>query len=548
MPLLSVIIPFGLSKERPYIQERVYEKAQYFKTDERIEFIFIEGYSSQEHDLKACILKNNHIYLKDENQKEYFSQGKCRNFGASYANASVLLFLDLDCFISFDSLEKILKLIKIKNILNNPNALLVLPVVYLTQEASEILKEYPMDLWDVLIQEDLISGKNFLVKFFAPSSTSSLIINRHKFLEIGGNNENFIGHGYEDFDLFVRVLNSCLKFEKMPLNLNYDSRNWNFYSFKGFRSWFSLLGYELCFYGIYMYHLWHIEPNQNGYMDKKHKNHKLFYKHLKKIKDYSIDPLQISSVKNTKILVIANKKYNFRALSVYLGKFVYKSLNELAYQNKKEIEIYLQEEKFDKILLDKNIYNEDLHKIFKDYLCVYFESGILPDSWLFYKDANGLYDRKHWDIDLDKLQIKEMQAYITSLKFEEKKKILTFIQKLGFDKDDDLYKIVFYLKNELYSFAKNDGFYQIIFDKKKMLMLGNYDKEYYSLKSFVYKPYLYEIKRVRFFSKILEFLGLNFLLSLISQTKFYRLARKLFFNPRDFFKDSKFYKRHNNAN
>ncbi|EAJ0840575.1 sugar transferase, partial [Campylobacter coli] len=105
-----------------------------------------------------------------------------------------------------------------------------------------------------------------------------------------------------------------------------------------------------------------------------------------------------------------------------------------------------------------------------------------------------------------------------------------------------------YLKNELYSFAKNDDFYQIIFNKKKMLMLGNYDKEYYSLKSFVYKPYLYEIKRVRFFSKILEFLGLNFLLSLISQTKFYRLARKLFFNPRDFFKDSKFYKRHNNAN
>ncbi|HEF9071723.1 TPA: glycosyltransferase, partial [Campylobacter coli] len=296
MPLLSVIIPFGLSKERSYIQERVYEKAQYFKTDEKIEFIFVEGYSSQEHNLKTCILKNNHIYLKDESQKEYFSQGKCRNFGASYANASVLLFLDLDCFISFDSLEKILKLIKIKNILNNPNALLVLPVVYLTQEASEILKEYPMDLWDVLIQEDLISGKNFLVKFFAPSSTSSLIINRHKFLEIGGNNENFIGHGYEDFDLFARVLNSCLKFEKMPLNLNYDSRNWNFYSFKGFRSWFSLLGYELCFYGIYMYHLWHIEPNQNGYMDKKHKNHKLFYKHLKKIKDYSIDPLQISSV------------------------------------------------------------------------------------------------------------------------------------------------------------------------------------------------------------------------------------------------------------
>ncbi|EAL7789741.1 glycosyltransferase, partial [Campylobacter jejuni] len=269
MPLLSVIIPFGLSKERPYIEERIVEKAKYFKSDENIEFIFVEGFSSQNHNLKQYILKQNHIYLKDQEQK-VFSQGKCRNLGASYANAKVILLLDLDCFVSFENFAKILKLIQIKNIANNPNALVVLPVVYLTQKANEILKNYEIDFWDALIQEDLISGKKSFVKFFAPSSTSSLIINKHKFLELGGNNESFIGHGYEDFDLFARVLKSCIKFEEMPFNLNYDSRNWNFYNFKGFRSWFSLLGYEACFYGIYMYHFWHIEPNQNGYMDRKH--------------------------------------------------------------------------------------------------------------------------------------------------------------------------------------------------------------------------------------------------------------------------------------
>lgn len=52
MALLSVIIPFGLSKERPYIEERVIEKAKYFKSDENIEFIFVEGYSSKNHELK----------------------------------------------------------------------------------------------------------------------------------------------------------------------------------------------------------------------------------------------------------------------------------------------------------------------------------------------------------------------------------------------------------------------------------------------------------------------------------------------------------------
>ncbi|ELE3196093.1 glycosyltransferase, partial [Campylobacter jejuni] len=101
MALLSVIIPFGLSKERPYIKKRVIEKAKYFKSDENIEFIFVEGFSSQNHNLKHYILKQNHIYLKDQDQK-VFSQGKCRNLGASYANAKVILFLDLDCFISFE--------------------------------------------------------------------------------------------------------------------------------------------------------------------------------------------------------------------------------------------------------------------------------------------------------------------------------------------------------------------------------------------------------------------------------------------------------------
>lgn len=41
--------------------------------------------------------------------------------------------------------------------------------------------------------------------------------------------KNFIGHGYEDFDLFARILKTCVSFEKIPTNLSYDARNWNFF-------------------------------------------------------------------------------------------------------------------------------------------------------------------------------------------------------------------------------------------------------------------------------------------------------------------------------
>lgn len=53
MKILSIIIPFSLSKERPYIQERVLQKIKEFEAfKEEIDFIFVEGYSSVFIDLK----------------------------------------------------------------------------------------------------------------------------------------------------------------------------------------------------------------------------------------------------------------------------------------------------------------------------------------------------------------------------------------------------------------------------------------------------------------------------------------------------------------
>ncbi|HEH3823011.1 TPA: sugar transferase, partial [Campylobacter jejuni] len=53
----------------------------------------------------------------------------------------------------------------------------------------------------------------------------------------------------------------------------------------------------------------------------------------------------------------------------------------------------------------------------------------------------------------------------------------------------------------------------------------------------VYKPYLYELRNIRPFLFLMKILGLEYLGAIISHTKFYRLARKLFFNPKGFFED-----------
>ncbi|EHM5813367.1 glycosyltransferase [Campylobacter jejuni] len=534
MPLLSVIIPFGLSKERPYIEERVLQKAKFFQSDENIEFIFVEGYSSKDHELKNFIQANHHIYLKDMDQKA-FSQGRCRNLGASYAHSNVLLFLDVDCYISLDSFEKILKLIQIKNISQNINALIVLPVVYLNKEANEKLKQYDDKFWDILIQEDLFTAKNTWVKFFAPSSTSSIVINKYQFLRLGGNDENFIGHGYEDFDLFVRVLKACVSFEKMPTNLSYDARNWNFFNFKGFRSWFSLLGYEACFYGIYMYHFYHIEPNQNAYMQNKDKNHRLFYKHLKNIKKHDLKPLQVFKAKGEKVLMLfKDQNYDFKDISVYVGEIIYKNISDFFIDKELKYELFLdflQQEKITKIFLDTSI---KLQFNGIDYCDIfYFQKGILPHSWFFAKNLDLDYKQ---DLNLSEQKLYQVKEYFLTLKEDEKKVILDFLSQNN-DDEHDLYEMLYYLINELYSFEHEGIFYQIIIDKEKMLMAQKHDKSFYPLRSFVYKPYLYELKSIRPFSFLMKILGLEYLGAMISHTKFYRLARKLFFNPKGFFED-----------
>ncbi|MBC5858310.1 glycosyltransferase [Campylobacter jejuni] len=535
MPLLSVIVPFGLSKERHYIEERVLQKTKFFQSNENIEFIFVEGYSSLKNNLKQIIENSGHIYLRDEDQKDYFSQGRCRNLGAVYANSKVIMFLDVDCYISLLSLEKILNLIKIKNIAQNINALIVLPVVYLNKKANEKLKQYDEKFWDILIQEDLFTAKNTWVKFFAPSSTSSIVINKHQFLRLGGNDENFIGHGYEDFDLFARVVKACVSFEKMPANLSYDARNWNFFDFKGFRSWFSLLGYETCFYGIYMYHFHHIEPNQNAYMQNKDKNHQLFYKHLKNIKKHDLKPLQIFKAKGEKVLILFKEQnYDFKDISVYVGEIIYKNVNDFFIDKELKYEFlldFLRQEKITKIFLDASIKQEFDRINYCDIF--YFQKGILPHSWFFTRKLELDYKQ---DLNLSEQGFFEVKEYFLALRDDEKKIILDFLSKNNNDKRD-LYKMLYYLIHELYSFEYEGIFYQIIIDKEKMLMAQKHDKSFYPLKSFVYKPYLYELKSIRPFSFLMKISGFDCLGAMISHTKFYRLARKLFFNPKGFFED-----------
>ncbi|EAK9877598.1 glycosyltransferase [Campylobacter lari] len=549
---LSIIIPFGLSKERIYIKDRISQKAYEFKSDDRVEYIFVEGYSSLENDLKHIIEENGHIYLKDESQNDFFSQGKCRNLGASFANSDVVMFLDVDYYLSQQSLEYILELIDIKEIALRPNYILSLPVVFLNQNGSEFIGNQDKKIWDGLIKNDLISGKKEWIKFFAPSSTSSIVINKHKFLTLGGNDERFIGHGYEDFDLLARILYSCIDLEQIPANLNYDARNWNFKSFEGFRAWFALLGYEASFHGVYLYHFHHDEPNQNGYMDNKHKNHQRFYKHISNIKAHSIKHLCDKSVYQCNVLFIHSKKtlYSIKEILPYIGNIVCINEDNLICKSQKELESIITEKQIHKVLfLNKCIKNKNLLDCFQklDLEIVYFEKGILPESYLITSNKNKILE---FDKTLYQDEITQARLYLKSLSKEDNDKILNLMVEKNIDKND-LDFFVNFLINDLYCFGKKEQeaikFYKINLENKK-IFFKDIQKSKYSLNSLIYKPFIYEISSFSFIKMFNKYIGLKFVQTKISHTKFYRLFQKIFYNPKAFFDDSKFFKKFKNAN
>lgn len=444
LPKLSIIIPFGTSLQRPYIKERVIEKATNAKLTEEIEYLFVEGYSSAIlEELPALIKSQGHQYLKDTYQQEKgaFCLGACRNLGAIYANAPVIMTLDVDYYLSVESLKKILELIEIKQIHQISNAFLFLPCVFLNESGSEFILSLEENKRDSAIAYDINSGKNLLNKFFTPAS-SSFVMNKHKYLEIGGNDSSFIGHGYEDFDLMARILKTCATFESMPKDLNFDYRNWRFNDFKGFRSWFSVVGYESIFYGIWIYHLWHIEPNQDKYLDNREKNHQKFYRNLKRFKNLndSVDSLQIKESLGKRCLVFTQENsstyQSLRGASVYVGELICK--REWEFFSEDCGEESFCKEKFLQFLADfsitsvlfPNAYSNEQRRIIYQFVksqkipYIVFERGAFPDSWFF--DTKGCnydslsYSPKYWDKNLNDSEILETEKYISNLIYDDK--------------------------------------------------------------------------------------------------------------------------------
>ncbi|MFM5733795.1 galactosyltransferase-related protein [Aeromonas hydrophila] len=223
----------------------------------RLEYV-INQYTSE----NIEVLSSKEILI---NSKDFFSPGVARNDIVSYSTSDYLFLHDLDLIkpASLLLLEQKASLEK-----NSINAFEMYPCLYLTKEETE---RFDGDFQGCL--ESFLRGENHRVEGIALAS-SCLLMNREWFLQLGGFDEQFVGHGGEDLELIDRLT------RHYPIGPRPDDYALNIKAqhpgdYQGFRRYFSYYALPHLFAGRFLVHQWHPRPLTHPYHKQRAGNDQL---------------------------------------------------------------------------------------------------------------------------------------------------------------------------------------------------------------------------------------------------------------------------------
>lgn len=423
--LLSVIIPYRATADLPHIAERIAEKS-HLKSNEEMEFIFVDSGSTYRAEELRQKIEQNNIYVKLDTEGKIFSPGQTRNAGIRVASGDVLTFMDADYDWEDEMFGEIIKLIKAKRIDRNKNEFFIIPCIFLTENGTAELKDLPKDERRSLVMNDLVYGKNKYVQFLGIVS-SSIVVNRAKYLSLGGNREEMFGHGFEDFESLYRLISSSGKVEGLPDNLCDFNSSWQGTKYEGHRAYLSLMARETLAQGIFMLHNWHKKMPK----EFKETTNINFEKFTKYITDFEKNinmpmPLIPKNAQANVLLILSDGYYSlewYRDLLPYIGKpFLLPDcsfLSDGVFDSNKFKET-CEYNKIDMVLMTnpyrnnstRDIYNYIRQNNFK-YFCM--ERGALPDSWIFsdgFNTDSTSFSEEKWNHPLTEDEKNRTEQYI----------------------------------------------------------------------------------------------------------------------------------------
>ncbi|MDK4629397.1 glycosyltransferase [Kingella kingae] len=257
MYALSVIIPFRCETESTEhlllrLKDLCAELVQ--AKQERIEFMVVDSGSSPRYQQQCMAIcqEYNIRYLYHDTLGKAFSIGACRDFGVQHAHGRAVSFLDVDLRVAPDFWDRLLNLMQAWGISKYKKSFLAIPCLYLTQEGTTefIAAEPETKFTDFYLR--YLQGDKQVIENLAFCS-SVMIVERSHYLSVGGHDLAFRGHGYEDFELYHRLL--CEE-DIIPKSQDYylDQKTWNTATYRGFRSHLAIAARPAMMMNLFVVH------------------------------------------------------------------------------------------------------------------------------------------------------------------------------------------------------------------------------------------------------------------------------------------------------
>jgi len=286
--IISIIIPISIKKNTLNRLKRLEKNLHFFsnqKISSSFEIVIVDSsiYPFNKRIKNLSLRFKNYRYVYYTLENDIYSAAKARNYGVLHASSDYILFYDVDLVINETFIQNLFD--DLKELEKQKNKFFIYPCLYLTEKYTKLIENINNINFNE-IKESYLKGYNDKVLYLAVN-TSTILVNTKHFINIGMYNENFKGHGYEDFELIHRLYINYTQYKidedyLIDFKTNFPAK------YQGFRKYFSYLSLPNFFRDMYTIHLWHPRPLTNKYYKVRKHNQKYFLEYLKKdLKKYT---------------------------------------------------------------------------------------------------------------------------------------------------------------------------------------------------------------------------------------------------------------------
>lgn len=423
LPSLTVIISLRLTRQRRDLLDRL----DYYKFDtelpEQVDFIVVDDGSPDEYFKEILRKHSDNMTVLRTGAKNYqdFSLARARNYGAQRAKGRFVMFMDADLIPYPGFFKDVLRELKLTEMTRHVDRFLMFPVIYLTDKGYEEMRQLSADCWKQYSINAMLSDDKTLIEKFS-SGTSVIALDRHYYLSRGGQDEDFEGWGYEDYEFATRLIRRNRKF---PLPDNWLSMAGNFMTIRQYEGWkaaYRLYGDWMAAKGIYLLHAPH--PIESTYHRRKDQNLRYLQQKMKDDQRSPQEPDPLPSLDAGHSLLLRKNPFCFdREFAPFLGRISHATEKDFATTT--EFSIYLAKNNVTQVIFGNPYANDQLLSLYQwcrqnSFPIRVCERGALPDA--VYHDPNGFlndsssYFPEKWDFPLNDEQRDEIASYISALR------------------------------------------------------------------------------------------------------------------------------------